>query len=83
MAERLRALPRPLLVVLGTLDRLVRDSATYVEALRDEGALLLVRKVKGGHAVNEERPEEVVAIVLDFLRGTDRWVGPDGQYRAR
>jgi magnesium chelatase accessory protein len=70
MARRLRALASPVLVVLGTRDRLVRDAAAYVEALRATGAPLLLREVQGGgHAVNEELPEEVLAIVLAFLEG--------------
>jgi pimeloyl-ACP methyl ester carboxylesterase len=68
MARRLRALPFPVLVVLGTRDRLVRDAAAYVAALRAAGAPLVLREVHGGgHAVNEELSEEVIAIVLAFL----------------
>lgn len=70
VAQRLRALTSPVLVVLGTRDRLVRDAAAYVAALRAAGAPLLLREVQGGgHAVNEELPEEVLAIVLPFLEG--------------
>jgi pimeloyl-ACP methyl ester carboxylesterase len=68
MAERLRVLPRPVLVVLGTRDRLVRDARPYVEGLVRAGAPLVVRDVEGGgHAVNEERPAEVVSLVEAFL----------------
>jgi len=65
MAGRLRALRDPVLVVLSTRDRLVRGARPYVEALRAAGAPLDVREVVGGgHAVNEERPAEVLALVL-------------------
>jgi pimeloyl-ACP methyl ester carboxylesterase len=84
MAERLRSLDVPALVVLGTRDRLVQDAASYGKALRDAGAPLIVREVQGGgHAVNEERAEEVVPLVLAFLR--DRLGPPSatGQHSAR
>jgi magnesium chelatase accessory protein len=69
MAERLRALPSPILVVLGGADRLVRDAQRYVAALRERGAPLIVRAIPGrGHAVNEECPKEVLAMTLSFLR---------------
>jgi pimeloyl-ACP methyl ester carboxylesterase len=56
------------LVILGTLDRLVRDARPYVQSLLAAGAPLAVREVAGGgHAVNEERPDEVVATALRFL----------------
>jgi pimeloyl-ACP methyl ester carboxylesterase len=72
MAERLRTLRDPALVVLGTRDRLVRDAGPYVAALCAAGAPLEVHAVAGGgHAVNEERPGEVVPMVLRFL-GRDR-----------
>ena len=68
MAARMRALSSELLVVLGTRDRLVRDAAPYAAALRAAGAPLRVAAVEGGgHAVNEERPAEVIALVLDAL----------------
>ena len=68
MASRLRALPGPVLVVLGTRDRLVRDARPYVSRLRAIGAPLEVHVVVGGgHAVNEERPAEVVGVTLRFL----------------
>lgn len=58
------------LVVLGAHDHLVRKSQPYVRALEAAGARLQVQVVKlGGHAVNEERPEEVVPLVLAFLEG--------------
>jgi pimeloyl-ACP methyl ester carboxylesterase len=79
MAGRLRALPHDVLVVLGTRDRLVRDAEPYVAALRAAGAPLQVRAVAGGgHAVNEERSEEVVSLALDFLKDED----PEGQHGA-
>jgi pimeloyl-ACP methyl ester carboxylesterase len=68
MAARLKALRHEMLVVLGSADALVRDALPYVTALRAAGAQLDVRVVVGGgHAVNEERPEEVVEMVLEFL----------------
>ena len=68
MAQRLSALDRDVLVVLGTRDSLVRGAAAYVAQLRDGGARLQVRVVEnGGHAVNEECAAEVVEAVLAFL----------------
>jgi 2-hydroxymuconate-semialdehyde hydrolase len=68
MAQRLRTLAEPALVILGTRDRLVLDARPYVAALQAEGAPLEVREVNGGgHAVNEERPREVASLVLDHL----------------
>ena len=68
MAARLRGLQSPLLVVLGTKDRLVRDSRSYVDRLKALGAPLELCVVPGGgHAVNEECPDEVVAATLRFL----------------
>ncbi len=62
---RLRHAP---LVILGAHDHLVRKSLPYVRALETAGARLRVHVVPlGGHAVNEERPEEVVPLVLAFL----------------
>jgi pimeloyl-ACP methyl ester carboxylesterase len=68
MAVQLGALKRTMLVVLGSKDSLVRDSIPYTHGLRDAGAKLDVRVVDGGgHAVNEERPDEVLKMVLEFL----------------
>jgi pimeloyl-ACP methyl ester carboxylesterase len=71
MVQRLRALAPPTsppLVVLGTRDRLVRDARPYAAALRKAGAPLeIYSSVGGGHAVNEERPHEVLALVTAFL----------------
>jgi pimeloyl-ACP methyl ester carboxylesterase len=56
-------------VVLGTRDRVVREARPYVAALRAAGAPLEVHvSLDGGHAVNEERPEEIVPKVLEFLQ---------------
>lgn len=70
MAERLARLDRQTMVVLGTLDRLVRDARPYVARLVAAGAPLVIHEVPGGgHAVNEERPAEVMAMVVPFLTG--------------
>lgn len=85
MASRLRGLSMPVLVVLGTLDRLVREARPYVSALAKAGVPLVVREIEGGgHAVNEERPEEVVSLVLDFLRTATpgRTATAEGQHGA-
>jgi pimeloyl-ACP methyl ester carboxylesterase len=80
MAARMRGLRGEVLVVLGTRDRLVRDAAPYVRALRAAGAPLRVAEIGGGgHAVNEERPAEVVALALDAL---DRGPSSQGQHGA-
>ena len=72
--QRLRTLPPPTsppLVVLGTRDRLVRDARSYAAALRKAGAPLeIYASVGGGHAVNEERPQEMLALVTAFLDRT-------------
>lgn len=71
MAARLRQLRREALIVLGTRDRLVRDSAPYAAALRAAGAPLVIHEVAGGgHAVNEERPRDVLDVVLPFLHAS-------------
>jgi len=74
MVQRLRTLPPPTsppLVVLGTRDRLVRDARSYAAALRKAGAPLeIYASVGGGHAVNEERPQEMLALVTAFLDRT-------------
>jgi pimeloyl-ACP methyl ester carboxylesterase len=80
MASRLRRLRGEVLVVLGGRDRLVRDSGPYVAALRAAGAPLRVEEVVGGgHAVNEERPAEVVALALAAFEGGP---SPQGQHGA-
>ncbi len=72
MASRLRSLQpstAPPLVVLGTRDRLVRDARSYAAAVRAAGAPLEIFESEGGgHAVNEERPAEVIDAVRRFLR---------------
>lgn len=68
MAVRLHSLGGRMLLVLGSRDSLVRDAAPYAEALRAAGCELRVVTVDGGgHAVNEERPEEVLPVVTEFL----------------
>ena len=67
-AARLRALQEKTLVVLGTRDRLVLHASPYVAELCAAGARLEVKMVEGGgHAVNEERAEEVIRLTLEFL----------------
>ena len=52
-----------------TRDRLVRDARPYAAALQTEGAPLEIFESEGGgHAVNEERPAEVLDVVQRFLR---------------
>jgi pimeloyl-ACP methyl ester carboxylesterase len=72
MASRLRSLTPPTsppLVVLGTRDRIVLGARAYAAALREAGAPLeIFESDGGGHAVNEERPGEVIAVVRRFLR---------------
>ncbi len=68
MAARLQPIAERVLVVLGTRDRLVLDAQPYVAALQGCGARLAMALVQGGgHAVNEERPGDVVALTLGFL----------------
>jgi pimeloyl-ACP methyl ester carboxylesterase len=68
MASRLKELRRAALVVLGTRDRLVRDTRPYVARLVALNAPLEVYEVAGGgHAVNEERPDEVISATMRFL----------------
>ena len=67
-AQRLNTLREPMLVVIGTRDRLVLAAAPYVAALVAEGVKLELRVIDGGgHAVNEERPIEVAQFALEFL----------------
>ena len=68
MAAQLKAMERRMLVVLGTKDALVRDAPRYVDQLRATGLGLRVENiVGGGHAVNEERPSEVIALLSRFF----------------
>jgi pimeloyl-ACP methyl ester carboxylesterase len=74
MVSRLCSLAPPTtppLVVLGTRDRLVLGAHAYAAALRAAGAPLEIYESDGGgHAVNEERPDEVIDVVRRFLRIT-------------
>lgn len=71
MAQRLRTLRPPTsppLLVLGTRDRVVRDARPYAAAVRKAGAPLeIYASVGGGHAVNEERPRELLALATAFF----------------
>jgi pimeloyl-ACP methyl ester carboxylesterase len=75
MVGKLRALrgaPSRPLVVLGTRDRLVRRAGAYVAALRAAGAPIEVyESVGGGHNVNEERPAEILEVVVRHLRSEE------------
>lgn len=80
MAKRLRGMRGRVLVVLGTRDRLVRDSRGYVAALQAAEVPLDVHEVRGGgHAVNEERPDDVIARLLEYLENGSAAMG---QHRA-
>jgi pimeloyl-ACP methyl ester carboxylesterase len=72
MVSRLRAVAAriaPPLVVLGTRDWLVRAARPYVASLIQRGAPIEVyESVDGGHAVNEERPDEIVPVVAAYLQ---------------
>ena len=71
LAKRLRVSGVPVMAVLGRKDGLVRDAFPYVESLNREGARVETRVIEAGaHAVNEERPAEVAAHALAFLRGS-------------
>jgi pimeloyl-ACP methyl ester carboxylesterase len=64
MAHRIRASGRQVQVILGGRDRLVRDARPYVESLVERDAPLRVSVVEqGGHAVNEELPNDVLNLV--------------------
>ena len=73
MVSKLRSLAPPTappLVVLGTRDRLVLGARAYAAALRAAGAPLeIFESDGGGHAVNEERPDEVIGVVQRFFQG--------------
>ena len=69
MAEQLRPMEERMLVVLGSKDTLVRGAGRYIDALRQAGFSPRVETMDGGgHAVNEERPDEVIALASTFLR---------------
>ena len=72
MTATLAPLSERLLVILGTKDRLVLDARPYVAALHARLPAMRVREaIGGGHAVNEERPEEVVPLGRAFLLGVE------------
>lgn len=56
----------PTLVILGTRDRLIRNTDHAAQRLR--GSSLC--RVAGGHCVHEERPAEVYGAICGFLNGT-------------
>jgi pimeloyl-ACP methyl ester carboxylesterase len=63
-AERLNMVAGPSLVVLGSLDRLVRHSPALASRL-PQATILCVEG--GGHGINEERAEEVNAAILELV----------------
>jgi pimeloyl-ACP methyl ester carboxylesterase len=63
-ADLLAAIQCPVLLIVGTADHLVRGAEHGAAAIRG----LRVVRVAGGHAVNEECPSEVNAMLLDFAR---------------
>lgn len=68
MAVRIRSLAHRPLVILSGRDYLIRDARPYVAELQRAGASLEVLHVPhGGHAVNEEMPDIVLARVMQFL----------------
>ena len=61
-----------MLVGLGSKDSLVRDAPPYVSALRRAGFTPIVETLEGGgHAVNEERPGEVIDLLSRFLAASE------------
>lgn len=69
LAERMRVLRDPALVVVAGRDRIVRDARSYAYALVDARAPLMVHELpQAGHAVNEEEPSLVIPRVLAFLQ---------------
>ena len=70
MSVRIRRLGIPLLLVLGSRDRLVRGALQYATQLKALQAQFELRVIDGGgHAVNEECPDLVLARVGEFLNG--------------
>ena len=68
LAQRMRVLAEPALVVVGGRDRIVRDARSYAYGLVEARAPLVVHELpQAGHAVNEEEPWEVIPRVLAFL----------------
>ena len=63
-AEQLRSVACPVLLVIGTRDHLIAGSERTASAIPH----LRVVRVEGGHAVNEERPDEVNAALIGFAR---------------
>jgi pimeloyl-ACP methyl ester carboxylesterase len=63
-ADVLAPIRCPVLLIVGTADHLVRGAERGAWAIKG----LRVVRVAGGHAVNEECPSEVNAVLLDFAR---------------
>ncbi len=63
-ADQLARVRIPVLLVLGTHDHLIVGSEAHARAIAD----LRVVAIDGGHAVNEECPDETNAALLAFLR---------------
>jgi pimeloyl-ACP methyl ester carboxylesterase len=62
-AEQLASLNVPTLAILGRSDRVIRHRITAVPG----APRVRLEYMAGGHAVNEDRPDEVNAILLTFL----------------
>lgn len=56
----------PTVVILGTRDRLIRNTARAAQRLRDTS----VSRITGGHCVHEESPAEVYGLICRFLTGS-------------
>ncbi|MES2178102.1 MAG: alpha/beta hydrolase [Gemmatimonadota bacterium] len=69
IAAQLRRAGVPVLAILGDKDGLVREAIPFVSALQGACTALEMKVIaRGGHAMNEERPEEISALALDFFR---------------
>lgn len=67
--EHLGALRAPTVVIIGSADRLIRGALRTAERLRN---VKLVTIAGAGHIANEERPDEVNAVLLDLLTQAPR-----------
>jgi pimeloyl-ACP methyl ester carboxylesterase len=73
LEERMRALPVPVLVLFGTMDRLMPpELGRLYKSLLPNGHLVLV--YDAGHAIAAERPEAFKEVVSDFLERHEAFV---------